>query len=165
MVISGRIGTKDIAREDIGNFISSIKDFEWTANNLYKPAKVCDVKPTFIQNLDLKNQYQAKQINFDLFLIEENQHLMDFHQYKADIEDRKKQLVEKIETKRKDFLANFFPNESIDSNDKKAIVNLIKNNKAKLIQNSNLNGKLTTYVNSLNVPQNFQNFNFDFSLK
>jgi protease II len=165
MVISGRIGTRDIAREDIGSFISSMKDFEWTANNLYKPAKICEVKPTFIQNTEIKNQYQAKQINFDLFLIEENQHLTDFHQYKADIEDRKKQMHEKIEIKKKDFIANFFPNESVDVNDKKSIINLIKANKSKLIQNSNLNSKLSTYVNSLNAPQNFNKFNFDFNLK
>jgi hypothetical protein len=164
LIISGRIGTKDIAKEDISKFVSSVRDYEWTGNNLYKPAKVCEVKPSFIQNTDIRDKFNPKQVNFDLFLIEENQHLGDFHQYKSDIEDRKKQLNDKIEIKRKDFMANYFPNETIDLNDKKNILNLIKCNKGRLIQSSNLNGRLSNYVNYLNSQQNFNNtFNFDFS--
>jgi hypothetical protein len=161
MVITGRIGNKDIATESLNNFMSSVKEFEWTNNNIYKSAKVCDIRPTFVKPNDGNVHYQPKQINFDMFLIEENKYLANFQQYKSDIEDRKKQLTDKIEIKRKDFIANYFPNDLNEGDDKKAIINQLKFSKAKVIQNSNLSTKLGNYLSYLNNSQ--QNFNDTFN--
>jgi hypothetical protein len=166
MVVTGRIGNKDIASEPLNNFMSSVKEFEWTNNNLYKPAKVCDIRPTFVKpnTSDHKDHFHPKQINFDLFLIEENKYLANFQQYRSDIEDRKKQLIDKIDIKRKDFIVNYFPNDLKDTDDKQAVINQLKFSKAKVIQNSNLSTKLANYVSFLNTSQqNFNNtFNYNF---
>src|SRR4051812_43845680 len=87
MNISGKIGNKEIANENVGHFIQSVKEFEWTGNQIYKPAKVCDIRPTFVKSSsESRDHYQPKQINFDLFLVDENKHLANFEQYKSDIE-------------------------------------------------------------------------------
>jgi hypothetical protein len=165
MVISGRIGNKEIAAEHLDNFMTHVKENDWTSNNIYKTAKVCDIRPTFIKpQSEGKELYQPKSIDFSVFAIEENKYLANFQQYKSDIEDRKKQLLDKIEIKRKDFIVNYFPNDLKDTDDKKAIINQLKFSKAKVIQNSNLSTKLGNYLNYLNnSQQNFNNtFNYNF---
>jgi hypothetical protein len=167
MVIGGRIGNKDIATDGINNFVQSMKEFEWTGNTIYKPAKVCDIRPTFVKSQGGSgtsgDHYQPKQINFDLFYIEENKYLANFQQYKSDIEDRKMQFLDKIETKKKDFAVSYFPNDLKDSDDKKTIIAQLKVSKSKVIQNSNLSSKLGNYLNHLNSQQNFNNnFNYNY---
>lgn len=160
--ISGKIGNKEIAREEINSFLSSVKEFEWTDNALYKPAKVVEVKPI---NISLKSNireagYQPKNINLDQFKIQENQRLADFQQYKADLEDRKNAQQEKITQKKQEFLNNFFPNEHVvtENSDKKEFLELIKENKVKLILNTpNLDSKLGKYVSYLTTFDFTQN--------
>jgi hypothetical protein len=164
MAVSGRIGNKDIATESLNNFMSSVKELEWTNNNIYKPAKICDVRPTFVKPSSSTEHYNPKPINFDLFLIEENKYLANFQQYRSDLEDRKKQIIDKIDIKRKDFIVNYFPNDLKDTDDKEAVINQLKFSKAKVIQNSNLKSQLANYVSFLNSSQqNFNNtFNYNF---
>lgn len=168
-VISGKFGTKDIAREDLSTFMSSIKDFEWTDNNIYKPAKIVEVKPTFLNNRTSSSQsayYQPKNINFDVFYVEENSHLQDFQEYKADIENRRVQAQDKIMIKKKEFIENFFPGEKVnETSDKKEILEYIKNNKSKIVMNSNLNSKLGKYIGYLNSQQNMQNANMNYNFE
>jgi hypothetical protein len=171
LVISGKIGNKEIVTEDIQHFITSIKDCEWTDNNIYKPAKVVDVKPNFggKMSLQINESYQPRNANFDQFLVEENVHLQDFQQYKVDIEDRKIQQIEKIQTKKKDFIHTFFTlNESLSENSKKEeIIECIKTNKVNIIINSNLNqklGKYISYLTSIDSQTNLNmNYTFDFT--
>ena len=111
LFIAGKIGTKDIAREDLNTFLSSIKDFEWTDNNIYKPAKVIEVNPMFAMQSSYDNKasnYQSKNINFDVFYVEENPHLQNFQEYRLDIENRRTQMQDKIIQKKKEFIDNDF---------------------------------------------------------
>jgi hypothetical protein len=185
--ISGAIGNKNIVKEDLSTFLSGIKDFEWTDNNIYKPAKVVEVRPTFVTNVnDQSSNFQPKNVNFDLFYVEENSHLQDFQQYKMDIENRRVQLGDKILSKKKEFVDTFFPGENVnESSNKKEILEYIKSNKAKIIANSNLNNKLGKYISYLgnsglsnsgslgmnlnntnmsNTNNTRDNFNYDFTL-
>jgi len=161
LLICGKIGNKEIVREDLNTFLSSIKDFEWTDNNIYKPAKVVDVKPLI--NLSKNNSYdrmngyyQSKNVNFDVFYVEENSRLNDFQQYKLDIESRRTQMQDKILQKKKEFLNNFLPGENInESSEKKEIMETILNNRTKIIMNSDLNLKLAKFIGHLNSQKKY----------
>ena len=128
LFITGKIGNKDIAKEDLNTFLASIKDFEWTDNNIYKPAKVVEVRPTFLHNESSpSSNYQGKNINFDVFYVDQNPHLQNFQQYKTDIENRRVQIQDKILQKNKEFIDNFFPGENLNENsDKKDLLEAIK---------------------------------------
>ena len=157
MYISGRIGNKEIAKDDIQHFVQSIKDFEWTANNIYKPAKVVDVKPTFYKGNNFnEDNYIPQSLNLnEQFQIEESSHLYDFQQYKTQCEDRKFQQLSHIAQQRNDFIKNFFPNGNLsEDSEKKEIIDQIKLNLTKIVLNSNLNSKLGNYIGYLNNVQN-----------
>lgn len=162
-IIQGGIGNKQIVREDLNTFTMSIKDFEWTDNNLYKPAQVVEVKPTFAttSKYSYKN-YESKKINFDAFYIDDSEVSNNFKQYRQEIENKRTVIQDKIQSKYKDFIDNYFPGEKIGEKDfKKELIELIKNNKLKIINNnSNLSNKLSKYTGYLS-QQHVQN---DFSL-
>lgn len=155
LFITGKIGNKEIAKEDLNTFLSSIKDFEWTDNNIYKSAKVCEVKPTFVQVQNSSTSiYQTKNVNFDVFYVDPNPHLENFQQYKSDIENRRTQIQDKIIHKNKEFIDNYLQGENLSENpDKKELIEAIKKNKLKIIQNSNLNSKLGRYIGYLTQQQ------------
>lgn len=165
MMICGKIGNKEIAKDDISHFVSSVKDFEWTANNIYKPAKVVEVKPTFSNPKQSENPYQPHQAKIDSFLVEETNHLADFQQYKSQCEDRKYQQIGNIAQQRNDFIKNYFPLDNLsEDSEKTEIIAHIKMNKSKIVMNSNLNSKLGNYIGYLNSQQNLNsNYNFDFT--
>jgi hypothetical protein len=165
LFITGKIGNKEIAKEDLSTFLAGIKDFEWTDNNIYKSAKVVEVKPTFLHTESTSSpHYQNKNINFDVFYLDQNPHLQNFEQYKSDIENRRTQIQDKIAQKNKEFIENFFSGENLSENpDKKELLEAIRKNKIKIIQNSNLNSKLGRFIGYLTQQQNAgMNYNFEF---
>jgi hypothetical protein len=163
-IIQGGIGNKQIVKEDLNTFLASIKDFEWTDNNLYKPAKVVEVKPTFATTSKYSYQpYESKNINFDIFYIEDSGVSTNFKQYRQDMENRRTVIQDKVQSKFKDFIDNYFPGEKIGEKDfKKELLELIKNNKLKIINNSSLSNKLNKYTGYLSQQQ--KNDIHDFSL-
>ena len=169
LIIAGRFGNKDIAREDLNTFMSSIKDFEWTDNNIYKPAKMVEIKPTFVvSQTDNSSSFQSNLANIDQLYLEENNHIKDFQQYKTDCDSRRVQLQDKILQKKKDFIDTYFQyNEKInESSDKKDLVDAIKLNKIKIIENSALKEKLEKYIGYLKSQESAAiNYQFDFKKK
>ena len=164
MLMTGKIGSSAIVNEDINRFFSAIKDIDWTDNNIYKPAKICEVKPTFEVNSNQSSYSQAFQSKsglFDQFIIEDNSnHLSDFQAYKSDIDDRMAKNLEKINTQKKDFILNILNTDGVDENsDKHTILEAIRINMVKIITNTKLKEKLGNYVNSLDNSNQFNNVN------
>jgi hypothetical protein len=169
MIMMGKIGGSVIVNEDINKFFSSIKDIDWTDNNIYKPAKICEVKPTFTVNSNHSEDkgFQSKISLFDQFLIEDNSnHLNDFKAYKSDFEDRMMKINEKIVTQKSDFL-QFIGIDGVDEkSDKMKILEAINNNMSNIINNSKLKDKISNLVmameqsnTNLNQPNNYQSMN------
>lgn len=169
LIIAGRFGNKDIAREDLNTFMSSIKDFDWTDNNIYKPAKMIEIKPSFaITQTDNNISFQSNLSSIDQLLLEENNHIKDFKQYKADCDSRRVQLQDKILQKKKDFIDTYFQyNEKInESSEKKDLIDAVKLNKVKIIENSFLKEKLEKYIGYLKSQESAAiNYQFDFKMK
>ena len=169
MIMMGKIGGSVIVNEDINKFFSSIKDIDWTDNNIYKPAKICEVKPTFTVNLNHSEDkgFQSKISLFDQFLIEDNSnHLNDFKAYKSDFVDRMMKFNEKIVTQKSDFL-QFIGIDGVDEKtDKMKILEAININISNIINNSKLKDKIGNLVmameqsnTNLNQPNNYQSMN------
>lgn len=169
LFMMGKIGGSVIVNEDINKFFSSIKDIDWTDNNIYKPAKICEVKPTFAINSNHSQDkgFQSKISLFDQFLIEDNSnHLNDFQAYKSDFEDRMVKINEKITTQKNDFL-QFIGVDGIDEkSDKTKILEAIKTNLSKIVSNSKLKDKIGNFFiaiehsnQNVNQPNAFQNMN------
>ena len=169
MFMMGKIGGSVIVNEDINKFFSSIKDIDWTDNNIYKPAKICEVKPTFTVNSNHSQDkgFQSKISLFDQFLIEDNSnHLNDFKTYKNDFENRMIIINEKITTQKNDFL-QFIGADGVDEkSDKSKILEAIKTNLSKIVSNSKLKDKIGGLVlameqgnvnPNLNQPNSYQN--------
>jgi hypothetical protein len=170
LIISGKFGNKEIVREDLNTFMSSIKDFEWTDNNIYKSAKSVEIRPTFVVNQsdNNTNSFQSNLASIDQFYLEENNHLRDFQQYKTDCDSRKVQLQDKILQKKKDFLAAFFAyDEKVnEASEKKDLIDAIKMNKVKIIENSHLKEKLEKYIGYMKSQESAAvNYQFDFNSK
>ena len=168
--IGGRIGNKEIAREDLNTFMSSIKDFEWTDNNFYKQAKSVEIKPTFVVNsTESPNQpFQGNLSNINQLLLEENTHMSDFQQYKYDCDNRRVQLQDKILQKKKEFVDTFFSlNDKIsESSEKKQLIEAIKLDKIKIIENSFLKEKLEKFIGYMKSQESAAvNYQFDFNSK
>ena len=169
MIMMGKIGGSVIVNEDINKFFSSIKDIDWTDNNIYKPAKICEVKPTFTVNLNHSEDkgFQSKISLFDQFLIEDNSnHLNDFKAYKSDFVDRMMKFNEKIVTQKSDFL-QFIGIDGVDEKtDKMKILEAININISNIINNSKLKDKIGNLVMAMeqsntnsNQPNNYQSMN------
>lgn len=169
MFMMGKIGGSVIVNEDINKFFSSIKDIDWTDNNIYKPAKICEVKPTFTVNSNHSQDkgFQSKISLFDQFLIEDNSnHLNDFKTYKNDFENRMIIINEKITTQKNDFL-QFIGADGVDEkSDKSKILEAIKTNLSKIVSNSKLKDKIGGLVlameqgnvnPNMNQPNSYQN--------
>ena len=170
LIIAGKIGNKEIAREDLNTFMSSIKDFEWTDNNIYKSAKFLEIKPTFVitQSDNNSNSFQSNLASIDQFYLEENNTLRDFQQYKSDCESRKVQLQDRILQKKKDFIAAYFAyDEKLnEASEKRDLVDAIKLNKVKIIENSILKEKLEKYIGYMKSQEREAvNYQFDFNSK
>lgn len=169
MTMMGKIGGSVIVNEDINKFFSSIKDIDWTDNNIYKPAKICDIKPTFAinSNHSADKGFQSKVSLFDQFLIEDNSnHLNDFKTYRSDFEDRMMKINEKISTQKYDFLQFLAVDKIDEKSDKSKILEAIKTNMSKIVSNSKLKDKIGSLVlaleqsnSNLNQPSNYQNMN------
>lgn len=158
--MTAKIGGSAIVNEDINKFFAEIKDIDWTDNNIYKPAKICEVKPTFTinNNHSYAGGYQSKISLFDQFLIEDNSnHLNDFRAYKNDYDDRMTKVNEKINTQKNDFI-QLLSSEGIDDlSDKQKILDGIRKNISKIISNTKLKDKLGHLANS--IEQNNMNMN------
>jgi hypothetical protein len=170
LFIGGRIGNKDIAREDLNTFMSSIKDFEWTDNNVYKQAKAVDIRPTFIVNQsESSNQsFQSNINNIDQLLLEENTHIRDFQQYKSDCDSRRVQFQDKILQKKKEFVDTFFSlnDKFSETAEKKELIDAIKLDKIKIIENSFLKEKLEKHIGYMKSQESAAvNYQFDFNSK
>ncbi len=169
MLMVGKIGGSVIVNEDINKFFSAIKDIDWTDNNIYKPAKICEVKPTFSinSNHSYSQGYQSKISMFDQLLIEDNSnHLNDFRAYESDFDDRMIKINEKINTQKKDFI-QLVSLEGIDEKaDKSKILEAIKNNLSRIVNNTKLKDKVGNLMNAMeqantipNNPNIYQNIN------
>ncbi len=158
MLLTGRIGGKVIVNEDINKFFDQIKDLDWTDNNIYKPAKICEVKPTFSVNARNPNQghFQSKLGFFNQYLIEDNSnHLNDFRTYKSDVENKYIRINDKISSQKNTFLNNINLNGINDSSSKSDILEGIKNNLSQIVNNSKLKEKIGNLVIALeNQSQN-----------
>lgn len=164
MFMSGKIGGSVIVNEDINKFFSSIKDIDWTDNNIYKPAKICEVKPTFAVNSSHSQDkgFQSKISLFDQFLIEDNSnHLNDFKTYRSDFEDRMIKINEKIATQKNDFL-QFLATDGIDEkSDKTKVLEAIKTNLSRLVVNSKLKDKIGNLVSAMDQSNVNANININ----
>jgi len=173
MLMMGKIGGSVIVNEDINKFFAAIKDIDWTDNNLYKPAKICEVKPTFTVNSthSCNQGFQSKLSMFDQFLIEDNSnHLNDFRAYKNDFDDRIIKINEKINTQKNDFLQILAVDGIDEKTDKSKTLEALKNNLSRIILNTKLKDKIgnlvsnqdqnNTNVNFPNVNQNMNNMGF-----
>jgi hypothetical protein len=160
LMLTGRIGGSVIVNEDINKFFDQIKDLDWTDNNIYKPAKIVDVKPTFSVNLNSHNQghFQSKLGFFDQFLIEDNSnHLNDFKTYKNDVENKLIRSTDRIITQKDEFLQSIKLEGIDDSAKKSQILEAIKQNLSFIVNNnSKLKEKIGSLVNSIET-QNTQN--------
>jgi hypothetical protein len=167
--MTGKIGGSLIVNEDINKFFSAIKDIDWTDNNIYKPAKFCEVKPTFTinSNHSYSQGFQTKATTFDQYLIEDNSnHLNDFKAYKSDIDDRMGKVIEKISTQKNDFLQLLGVDGLDETSDKSKILEAIKTNMSRIINNTKLKDKLGNLValmenqnNQINMNMNINNVN------
>lgn len=160
-MITGKIGKREIVREEINSFIDSLKEYEWTDNNIYKTAKTADIRPTFNPKAYTNgNLYQKKNVNFDQFIVETNSRLSEFERYKYECENRRTKLQDEIAMKRKEFIEANFPRESVDI-DKKDLLELIKTNKMRILLNDpNLKPRIDKVISSshevnLNTNSNF----------
>ena len=156
MMLTGRIGGKVIVNEDINKFFEGIKDIDWTDNIIYKPAKICEVKPTFSTNNDKSHQipFQSKLPFFDQYLIEENSnHLNDFKTYRNDVEDKITRVNDRITSQKSEFLQMLNMDSLDESSKKQEILEGIKMNLARIINNSKLKDRLGHLVNSMENQQ------------
>jgi len=159
MMLTGRIGGKVIVNEDINKFFDQIKDLDWTDNNIYKPAKITQVKPTFSTNQTNQGHFQSKLGFFDQYLIEDNSnHLNDFKTYKNDVESKYIRVNDRITTQKNDFLQLINVDGINDASKKSEILEGIKNNLSQIVNNSKLKEKIGNLVNAMeNQNQNSMN--------
>ena len=150
MMLTGKIGEKVIVNEDITKFFDQIKDISWTDNNIYKPAKICEVTPTFSDNRGNPHQghFQSKLGFFDQYLIEDNSnHLNDFKTYKNEVEAKLTRVNDRINTQKNDFLQMI---DGVDDSTKKPqILEGIKNNLSNIVNNSKLKDRIGHLVNAM----------------
>lgn len=163
MMLTGRIGGKMIVNDDINNFFEQIKDLDWTDNNIYKPAKIVEVKPTFSVEQHNSNQghFQSKLGFFDQFLVEDNSnHLNDFKTYKNDVESKRIRVSDRINSQKDEFLQSINLDGVDDSSKKSEILDSIKNNLSQVVNNNNkLKEKIGSLVNMMDSQNNQNNQN------
>jgi len=162
MMMTGRIGGKVIVNEDINKFFDQIKDLDWTDNNIYKPAKICSVKPTFSvgEKNSQQGHFQSKLGFFEQYLIEDNSnHLNDFKTYKNDVESKHSRVNDRILSQKNEFMQMINLDGVDDSAKQSQILEGIKNNLAQIVNNSSLKNKIGSLVNAMENQNQNQNPN------
>ena len=162
MMMTGRIGGKVIVNEDINKFFDQIKDLDWTDNNIYKPAKICSVKPTFSvgEKNSQQGHFQSKLGFFEQYLIEDNSnHLNDFKTYKNDVESKHSRVNDRILSQKNEFMQMINLDGVDDSAKQSQILEGIKNNLAQIVNNSSLKNKIGSLVNAMENQNPNQNAN------
>lgn len=161
MMLTGRIGGKVIVNADINVFFDQIKDLDWTDNNIYKPAKICEVKPTFSvnpRNISNQGNFQSKLGLFNQYLIEDNStHLNDFKTYKNDLESKYTKINDKISSQKTTFLNTININGVNELSSKADILEGIKSNLLQIVNNSKLKEKIGNLVNAMENQNQNQN--------
>ena len=111
--ICGKIGNKEIAKEDLPTFKSNLKETEWTQNPIYKNAKNADVQLTFNpkekRNNNMPNFQRA---NIDSYLLEIGPYLSEFNNYANDCVSKNAKMADEVEQKKNEFIKTCFPSDA-----------------------------------------------------
>jgi hypothetical protein len=143
LCVEGFIGQINIVQVPYESFISTIKELEWTDNNLYKYATNCEVKPLFLSSTSIAKP----KFNFNEIYVEESSRLDDFITYLNDMKTRRVNHQDVLEQEKTKFKQEIL--EGANLNDKSEILAVIKKDKKKIISNSNLKDKLGKYLTYL----------------
>jgi hypothetical protein len=141
--VEGFIGQINIVRVPYETFITTIKEYEWTDNNLYKYATPCEVKPLFFTS----NTTSTQKINFNEIYLDESSRYDDFITYSNDMKVRRDNHQEILNAEKNKFRQEIL--EGANLNDKSEILAIIKKDKKRIISNSNLKDKLGKYLTYL----------------
>ena len=143
LCVEGFIGQINIVQVPYESFISTIKELEWTDNNLYKCATNCEVKPLFLSSTSMAKP----KFNFNEIYLEESSRLDDFITYLNDMKTRRVNHQDILEQEKSKFRQEIL--EGANLNDKSEILAVIKKDKKKILSNSNLKDKLGKYLTYL----------------
>lgn len=113
--ISGKIGNKEIAKEDLPTFKSNLKETEWTQNPIYKNAKNADVQLTFNPKENRNNMPNFQRANIGSYLLDIGPYLSEFNNYANDCLSKNAKMADEVEQKKNEFIKSCFPSDaSID---------------------------------------------------
>lgn len=135
--IMGKIGNKEIIREDIKSFMKSSKELDWTTNPIYRGATNAIVKPTFSLNKKEDENIMTKYSDNVLgnFIVND-QGLMDsYYNFCQTYENNNMKVFDKIEANKYKICS--LGELQCNSNIKEDIINSLSNNWKKAVLNSN----------------------------
>ena len=146
MFIIGKIGNKEIIKEDLNTFMNYTKKADWTTNPYYKAASNATVSPTFKLNNQSNNTMTKFSENIlNNFLVNDTS-LDQYYNFIQEIESNNMKSYDKIEYN-KQKMANFLGTSSI----KEDIIAKLNNNwKNICLTNNELSSILSSHKQYLN---------------
>lgn len=147
--IMGKIGNKEIVKEDIKTFIKSTKELDWTTNPIYRGATNAKVTPTFSLNKNQDNTITKFSENvFSNYLVNENGLLDNYYNFCSQYENQNLRVFDKIEANKQKLCQS---GGIRDSSIKEEIISNLNNNWKKAVTNSSeLSNLLIPYRAYLN---------------
>lgn len=143
--IIGKIGNKEIAKEEIRTFIERNKEVEWTTNSIYKGATLAEVKPVFSMNKnadDLLSKYNVGEI--ERMLIKDDK-LSSYCDYMAELGEKDIRLIDKIAANREKIMG--MTTTDTFSKSKTDVINHLKFNwKSTLLSSKELQSVLSPQI-------------------
>lgn len=142
----GKIGNKEIIKEDIQSFMKLCKEMDWTSNAIYKGATNSIVEPTFSIEKPKNNNTVSKYDNIlNNFIVNDQGILDSYLNFCQELENEEIKKIDKIEINK----VRLCSNTGIKSSSiKEEIITNLTNNWKNSVKNSNeLSSLLIPYKN------------------